>query len=63
MVSQTQQQQQQPQRSIPIENHLKENARIAQLEQNIKFLQEQHELMLNGLHREIETLKYRNRGK
>lgn len=62
MVSQTQQQQQ-PQRPIPIENHLKENARIAQLEQNIKFLQEQHELMLNGLHREIETLKYRNRGK
>lgn len=39
-----------------------ENVRIAQLEQNIKFLQEQHHLMLTGLHNEIESLKNRNRG-
>ncbi|XP_028138825.1 putative uncharacterized protein DDB_G0279653 [Diabrotica virgifera virgifera] len=38
-----------------------EQARIAQLEQNIKFLQEQHQLMLTGLHNEIENLKTRNR--
>ncbi|XP_018561122.1 uncharacterized protein LOC108903432 isoform X2 [Anoplophora glabripennis] len=38
-----------------------ENVRIAQLEQNIKFLQEQHHLMLTGLHKEIESLKSRNR--
>ncbi|KAJ8923322.1 hypothetical protein NQ315_001880 [Exocentrus adspersus] len=38
-----------------------ETARIAQLEQNIKFLQEQHQLMLTGLHNEIENLKNRNR--
>lgn len=39
-----------------------EQIRIAQLEQNIKFLQEQHQLMLTGLHNEIEVLKNRNRG-
>lgn len=39
-----------------------EQARIAQLEQNIKFLQEQHQLMLAGLHNEIEVLKNKNRG-
>lgn len=39
-----------------------EQVRIAQLEQNIKFLQEQHHLMLTGLHNEIEVLKNRNRG-
>lgn len=36
--------------------------RVAQLEQNIRFLQEQHQLMLNGLHNEVETLRQRNRG-
>lgn len=40
-----------------------EQARVAQLEQNIKFLQEQHQLMLAGLHNEVEVLKNRNRGK
>lgn len=40
-----------------------EQSRIAQLEQNIRFLQEQHQLMLTGLHNEIEKLKTRNRGK
>lgn len=39
-----------------------EQARIAQLEQNIRFLQEQHQLMLAGLHTEIQSLKNRNRG-
>lgn len=39
-----------------------EQARISQLEQNIKFLQEQHQLMLAGLHNEVEILKNRNRG-
>ncbi|VEN36237.1 unnamed protein product [Callosobruchus maculatus] len=38
-----------------------DSSRVAQLEQNIKFLQEQHALMLNGLHNEIESLKIRNR--
>ncbi|KAJ8959034.1 hypothetical protein NQ318_022289, partial [Aromia moschata] len=38
-----------------------DGARVAQLEHNIKFLQEQHQLMLTGLHNEIETLKNRNR--
>ncbi|KAJ8983940.1 hypothetical protein NQ317_008642 [Molorchus minor] len=38
-----------------------DNARVAQLEQNIKFLQEQHQLMLTGLHNEIENVKSRNR--
>lgn len=38
-----------------------ENARIAQLEQNIRFLQEQHDIMLTGLHSEIESLKVKNR--
>lgn len=33
------------------------------LEQNIRFLQDQHQLMLAGLHGEIEKLKARNRGK
>lgn len=32
------------------------------LEQNIRFLQDQHQLMLAGLHGEIESLKARNRG-
>lgn len=36
--------------------------RIAQLEQNIRFLQEQHAQMLAGLHQEIDTLRQRNRG-
>ncbi|CAH1116878.1 unnamed protein product [Phaedon cochleariae] len=36
-------------------------SRITQLDQNIKFLQEQHQLMLSGLHNEIENLKVRNR--
>nr|CAH7729740.1 unnamed protein product [Callosobruchus chinensis] len=38
-----------------------DSSRVAQLEQNIKFLQEQHALMLNGLHNEVESLKNRNR--
>lgn len=36
--------------------------RISQLEQNIRFLQEQHQQMLTGLHEEIESLRQRNRG-
>lgn len=39
-----------------------EAARVAQLEQNIRFLQEQHQLMLAGLHKEIDNLRHRNRG-
>lgn len=39
-----------------------ENPRVAQLEQNLRFLQEQHQLMLSGLHNEIESLRNRNRG-
>ena len=39
-----------------------DSARVAQLEQNIRFLQEQHQLMLTGLHNEIESLRNRNRG-
>ncbi|XP_017777605.1 PREDICTED: hrp65 protein-like isoform X1 [Nicrophorus vespilloides] len=35
--------------------------RVAQLEQNIRYLQEQHQLMLNGLHHEIDVLRHRNR--
>ncbi|KAL0272271.1 UNVERIFIED_CONTAM: hypothetical protein PYX00_005312 [Menopon gallinae] len=35
--------------------------RVNQLEQNIRFLQEQHQIMLNGLHSEIEILRQRNR--
>ncbi|KAL3273743.1 hypothetical protein HHI36_015171 [Cryptolaemus montrouzieri] len=38
-----------------------ENVRIAQLEQNIKFLQDQHQIMLNDLHNEIEVLRSKNR--
>ncbi|KAG5895905.1 hypothetical protein JTB14_000517 [Gonioctena quinquepunctata] len=38
-----------------------EHCRSSQLEQNIRFLQEQHQLMLSGLHNEIENLKTRNR--
>ncbi|XP_047504012.1 uncharacterized protein LOC125049042 isoform X3 [Pieris napi] len=36
-------------------------ARIAHLEHSIRFLQEQHRLMLSGLHAEIESLRERNR--
>ncbi|XP_049803984.1 uncharacterized protein LOC126241678 isoform X1 [Schistocerca nitens] len=35
--------------------------RITYLEQNIRFLQEQHQAMLASLHHEIEQLKQRNR--
>lgn len=35
--------------------------RVTQLEQNIKFLKEQHHLMLTSLHHEVETLRQRNR--
>ncbi|XP_034949307.1 uncharacterized protein [Chelonus insularis] len=35
--------------------------RTAQLEQNIKFLQEQHQATLLSLHQEIESLRQRNR--
>ena len=37
--------------------------RITQLEQNIRFLQDQHKLMLTSLHQEVEQLRQRNRGK
>lgn len=40
-----------------------DTARVAQLEQNIRFLQEQHQLMLSGLHKEIDNLRHRNRGR
>ncbi|XP_018333507.1 coiled-coil domain-containing protein 92 [Agrilus planipennis] len=36
-------------------------SRIAQLEQNIRFLQQQHQQMLDGLHKEIDNLRCRNR--
>lgn len=36
--------------------------RVTQLDQNIKFLKEQHHLMLTSLHHEVETLRQRNRG-
>lgn len=39
-----------------------ESSRVAQLEQNIRFLQEQHSQMLAGLHKEIDNLRHRNRG-
>ncbi|XP_067008497.1 caprin homolog isoform X2 [Anabrus simplex] len=35
--------------------------RIAQLEQNIRFLQEQHQIMLASLHQEVDQLRQRNR--
>nr|CAD7444210.1 unnamed protein product [Timema bartmani] len=35
--------------------------RVAQLEQNIRFLQEQHQVMLASLHQEVELLRQRNR--
>ncbi|KAI8436433.1 hypothetical protein MSG28_010018 [Choristoneura fumiferana] len=36
-------------------------ARVAHLEHSVRFLQEQHRLMLGGLHNEIEALRERNR--
>ncbi|XP_063624618.1 coiled-coil domain-containing protein 74B-like isoform X3 [Cydia splendana] len=36
-------------------------ARVAHLEHSVRFLQEQHRLMLSGLHTEIEALRERNR--
>ncbi|XP_049873042.1 uncharacterized protein LOC126371742 isoform X2 [Pectinophora gossypiella] len=36
-------------------------ARVAHLEHSVRFLQEQHRLMLSGLHAEIEALRERNR--
>jgi len=36
--------------------------RVVQLEQNMKFLQEQHQATLVALHQEIESLRQRNRG-
>lgn len=35
--------------------------RITQLEQNLRFLQDQHQTMLTSLHQEIESLRIRNR--
>lgn len=35
--------------------------RITQLEQNLHFLQEQHQIMLSSLHHEVEILRQRNR--
>lgn len=34
----------------------------AQLEHNIRFLREQHHIMLTSLHKEVEALRQRNRG-
>lgn len=39
-----------------------DSSRVAQLEQNLRFLQEQHQMMLAGLHNEIDNLRHRNRG-
>ncbi|KAG7308913.1 hypothetical protein JYU34_006184, partial [Plutella xylostella] len=36
-------------------------SRAAHLEHSVRFLQEQHRLMLGGLHSEIEALRERNR--
>lgn len=36
--------------------------RAAQLEHNIRYLREQHHLMLSSLHKEVEALRQRNRG-
>ncbi|OWR52948.1 hypothetical protein KGM_201198A, partial [Danaus plexippus plexippus] len=36
-------------------------ARVVHLEHSVRFLQEQHRLMLSGLHAEIEALRERNR--
>ncbi|KAF5289766.1 hypothetical protein FQA39_LY03683 [Lamprigera yunnana] len=38
-----------------------DSARTAQLEQNIRFLQEQHTQMLAGLHKEVDSLRHKNR--
>lgn len=35
---------------------------VAQLEQNMKFLQDQHQVTLVALHQEVENLRQRNRG-
>lgn len=35
---------------------------VAQLEQNLKFLQDQHQATLDALHQEVETLRQKNRG-
>ncbi|XP_030764506.1 myb-like protein Z isoform X2 [Sitophilus oryzae] len=45
----------------PASRASQDQGRISQLEQNIRFLQEQHQLMLAGLHGEIEKLKQRNK--
>lgn len=37
------------------------SARVAHLEHSVRFLQEQHRLMLSSLHAEIEALRHRNR--
>lgn len=36
--------------------------KVAQLEQNMKFLQEQHQATLVALHQEVESLRQKNRG-
>ena len=36
--------------------------KVTQLEQNMKFLQEQHQATLSALHQEVEVLRQRNRG-
>lgn len=41
---------------------INDGSRVTQLEQNIRFLQEQHQTMLTGLHREIDNLRHCNRG-
>ena len=37
--------------------------RTAQLEQNMKYIQEEHQATLIALHREVEVLRQKNRGK
>ena len=36
--------------------------KVSQLEQNMKFLQEQHQSTLVALHQEVEILRQKNRG-
>lgn len=49
--------------STNVSSNCDPSLRVTQLEQNIKFLKDQHHLMLTSLHHEVETLRQRNRGK
>lgn len=46
--------------ALPSSDEIKINQ--SWIEQNIKFLQEEHRVNLTALHREIETLRRENRG-